>query len=163
MTRPDLADILSGVQRLLVNDVVPALADQPFLAEQAMYASVVLEYCKKTWTRAHLAFAEEHADLRATLETVLQALRDEPDARELCATVARALEDARCDVATTALDVVAEHARTLRGEVSRVVAWLGDRPASTPATQAVRAATDGYLARLAERQQRELQALGISW
>src|SRR5690606_8928266 len=59
--RPDLDDILSGVQRLLMNDFIPTLAaTTPFLAEQAMYANLMLEYCKKAWPRMHLALAEEH-------------------------------------------------------------------------------------------------------
>ncbi|MEW6268289.1 MAG: hypothetical protein AB1689_03210 [Thermodesulfobacteriota bacterium] len=163
MTRPDIDDILSGVQRLLMNDLAPALAEQPFLAEQAMYASLVLEYCKKAWPRAHVTLAEEHADLRATLDAVGRALREDADAHERCGTIGRALDETRCEVASTALDVVAAYNRTLRAEVSRIVTWLEGRPASTPATLAARAATDAYLGRLADRQHRELQTLGISW
>jgi hypothetical protein len=156
--RPDLDDILAGVQRLLLNDLVPALAEKPFLAEQAMYANLVLDYCRKTWSRAHVVLAEEHADLRATLAAVARQLGSGEDAEGLAAGIRRALDETRCEVATTTLDVVAAHNRTLRAEVSGAVAQLADAPAS-----AARTMLDGYLERLAQRQHRELELMGILW
>ena len=73
--RPDLGDILSAVQRLLQAEVGPAVSD-PFVAEQLMYASLLLEYAKKAWPGEHLAVAEalDRLDLRA------RCLRGERDA-----------------------------------------------------------------------------------
>jgi len=156
--RPDIDDILSGVQRLLQNDLVPALAAQPFLVEQAMYANLILEYCKKTWTRAHLALAEEHADLRDTLLAATRELAIDPAAADLTAGIRRALDEAACDVAATTLDVVAARNRALREQVTRAVEYLEAHP-----RPAASARIEAYLARLAQRQYRELQQLGLTW
>jgi hypothetical protein len=106
--RPGLDDILAGVQRLLQNDIVPALLAAPFVAEQALYATVLLEYAKKLWPRLHLALAEEHGDLRATLSAVVAPLRAESiDGGTLAAAIAADLDGATTDVAATTLDALA--------------------------------------------------------
>lgn len=159
--RPDLGDILSGLQRLLQNDLVPGLAT-PFLAEQAMYATLVLEYCKKTWPRVHLALAEEHGDLRATLDALASQLGALPTATDLAATIRKALAANAVDVAATTLDVVEEKNRALNEVVSEAVLLL-DAHAENGTSDAARATVDAYLRRHATRQKRELDALGLSW
>lgn len=163
--RPDLDDILSGVQRLLTGDLVPALTGSPFLVEQAMYAALVLDYCRKSLPRVHLELAEEHADLRDTLGRASAHLRD-ADA-ELGAEIELALRDASVDVAVTPLDVVAEDNRVLRGLVDRAVALLAEREqdAAAPGSPLAlaRSEIDAYLVRLAARQGRALATLGLSW
>lgn len=159
MTRPGLDDVLSGVQRLLQTEIVPALAEQPFLVEQVMYATAVLEYCKKAWPRAHLALAEEHTDLCATLRAVAEQAREVEDAGAFAAELRAAVEAEASDPAATPLDVLAEKNRTLRKEVSRAVQRLAERPDAGEARRLL----DAYLARLAARQRAELELLGINW
>jgi hypothetical protein len=168
--RPDLDDILSGVQRLLMNDFVPALMSAtPFLAEQALYANLVLEYCKKAWPRMHLALAEEHGDLCATLGTAAGALRGAgatPGAAAVVAAIDAELAGGASDVTCSTLDTLAQRNRTLRELVSRVVVLLdaasdAARPGEPP--HAARTATDAYLVRAAARQYRELTSLGLNW
>lgn len=164
--RPDLDDILSGVQRLLMSDFVPALAANPFLAEQALYANLILEYCKKAWPRVHLTLAEEHGDLCATLGAVHAALARDGAATALAAEIAAALEGGASDVARSTLDVLARRNQSLRELVTRVVAHLdraGAGAAGKAGVAAARAATDAYLARHARRQYAELELLGLIW
>lgn len=167
--RPDLDDILSGVQRLLMNDFIPTLAaTTPFLAEQAMYANLMLEYCKKAWPRMHLALAEEHGDLCATLGAAAGALRADPSpagSAEVAAAIDDALAGGPSDVTRTTLDALAARNRALRELVSRVVTALdaGDGSQTGAAPHPARTATDAYLVRAAARQYRELEALGLNW
>ncbi|MBY0273941.1 hypothetical protein K2Z84_01275 [Candidatus Binatia bacterium] len=175
--RPDLDDVLSGVQRLLLNDFLPALAaSAPFLAEQAMYANLLLEYGKKTWPTLHLALAEEHGDLCATLASAAGALRGDTRASELVGAIDAATTSAVTDVTRTSLDALAARNRTLRELVSRVVILLdaqesaaSDHPqrathsAADGPRHAARAATDTYLVRAARRQYANLQQLGLIW
>lgn len=164
--RPDLDDVLAGLQRLLVNDFLPALAaSQPFLAEQAMYANLLLEYCRKSWPLVHLALAEEHGDLCATLAAAAGALRADADARDLVAALDAELTAGATRVAETPLDQLAARNRALRDLVSRIVVFLDahdDVQAGSPGATA-RAATDAYLARAADRQYADLQQLGLIW
>lgn len=175
--RPDLDDVLSGVQRLLLNDFLPALAAaEPFLAEQAMYANLILEYCKKSWPTLHLSLAEEHGDLCATLAVAAGALRGDGRAVEVVGAVDAATTSGVTDVTSTSLDALAARNGMLRELVSRVVILLdaqesaaSDDPqrATSPVTdgarQAARAATDAYLVRAARRQYANLQQLGLIW
>ena len=164
--RPDLDDVLSGLQRLLLNEFLPALAaTQPFLAEQAMYANLLLEYCRKSGPVVHLALAEEHGDLCATLAAAAGALRGEADARDVVAALDAELAAGAIRVADTPLDQLAARNRTLRELVSRVVVFLDVRAASgtSAAPDAARAATDAYLVRAAGRQYADLQQLGLIW
>jgi hypothetical protein len=164
--RPDLDDVLAGLQRLLLNNLLPALATSaPFLAEQAMYANLLLDYCRKSWPRLHLALAEEHGDLCATLAAAAGALRPEAAARDLVAAVDGELAQGAADVTRTALDALAARNRTLRDLVARTVALL-DAQAELPsgsAWAAARAAVDAYLVRAAGRQYADLQQLGLIW
>jgi len=159
MTKPDIGDILAGVQRLLQGELVPALAGEPFLAEQAMYATLVLEYCKKAWPRVHLAFAEEHRDLCDTLRRAAEELERDPGSAAFAASLRAAVDANASDPAATPLDVLAAHSRALREHVSRTVELLAGREDAS----AARAVVDAYLARLAARQGDELQLLGLNW
>ncbi len=162
--RPDLDDLLAGLQRLLMNDFVPALATTaPFLAEQAMYANLLLEYCRKSAPGLHLALAEEHGDLRATLGTTAGALRADPDTRDVVTALDAELSGTATDVTRTTLDALAARNRTLRELVSRVVVFLDAQSDAGGANQAARAATDAYLVRAADRQYASLQQLGLIW
>ena len=162
--RPDPDDLLSGVQRLLLNDFLPALAaTAPFLAEQAMYANLLLEYCRKSGPGLHLALAEEHGDLRATLGTAAGALRADSAARDVVSALDAGLSDAATDVTRTTLDALAARNRTLRELVSRVVVFLDAQSDAGDARQTARAATDAYLVRAADRQYASLQQLGLIW
>jgi hypothetical protein len=164
--RPDLDDILAGVQRLLQDDIVPALAATPFLAEQALFATLLLEYGKKLWPRLHLVLAEEHGDLRATLSAVVGPLRAEStDGATLAAAIAADLDGATTGVATSTLDVLARRNADLRGLVGQVVALLDAHASLSPGAsfEGVRGVVDAYLARHAARQFHELEQLGISW
>lgn len=162
--RPDIDDLLSGVQRLLMNDFLPALATTaPFLAEQAMYANLLLDYCRKSGPGVHLALAEEHGDLRATLGTAAGALRAEPTARDVVAALDTELSGAATDVTRTTLDALATRNRTLRELLSRVIVFLDAQSDAGAARQAARAATDAYLVRAADRQYASLQQLGLIW
>ena len=165
--RPDLDDILGGVQRLLQNDFVPALSTTaPFLAEQAMYATLILEYCKKTWPRLHLVLAEEHGDLNATLGNAAEQLAQEDAGHALATAIRAELSGDVADVTTSTLDVLARRNESLRALVSRVVELLdasAAEPTSGTPLAAARTTTDAYLARHAARQYRELQALGLNW
>jgi len=164
--RPDLDDVLAGLQRLLLNDFLPALATSaPFLAEQAMYANLLLEYCRKSWPRLHLALAEEHGDLCATLGASAGALREEAAAKDLVAAVDAELVHGATDVTRTALDALAARNRTLRDLVARAVKLLDEppEPPSGSAWSAARAAVDAYLVRAAGRQYADLQQLGLIW
>jgi uncharacterized protein YdbL (DUF1318 family) len=165
---PDIDDVLSGVQRLLLNDFVPTLAaSAPFLAEQAMYANLILEYCKKRAPEQHLALAEEHGDLCATLDGTAAALRSDTAASDVVAAIDAELASGRTDVARTTLDTVATRNRALRELVSRVVVYLDhhDEPASPAVAVRVvaRRTTDAYLVRAADRQYAALQQLGLIW
>ncbi len=159
MTRPGLDDVLSGVQRLLQSEIAPALAEQPFLVEQVMFAAAILEYCKKAWPRAHLALAEEHADLCATLRAVAEQASALQDVGAFAAELRAAVEAQASDPATTPLDQLAERNRALRDQVSRAVTLLAERPDAGEA----RGLLDAYLGRLAARQRAELELLGIGW
>jgi hypothetical protein len=156
------------VQRLLLNDFLPALgASAPFLAEQAMYANLILEYCKKVAPAQHLALAEEHGDLCATLGSAAAALRADAGAGDVVAAIDAELAAGRTDVAGTTLDAVATRNRTLRELVSRVVVYLDRHDDAASAAAAVRAVarstTDAYLVRAADRQYAALQQLGLIW
>jgi len=163
--RPDLGDILSGIQRLLTNDLVPALAATPFLAEQSMYATLVLEYCKKAWPGLHLALAEEHGDLLATLGTAAERLAQDSTAHALATAIRGELDGDVAGVTTSTLDVLAKRNESLRALVSRAIELLdaGTEPAAGSPLHAARATIDAYLARHAARQHRELELLGLSW
>ena len=166
--RPDIDDVLSGVQRLLLNDFLPALAaSAPLLAEQAMYANLILEYGKKLAPTQHLALAEEHGDLCATLGSSAAALRADTAATDVVAAIDAELAAGRTDVAGTTLDVVATRNRALRELVSRVIVHLDrhDDPASVAAAAhgVARATTDAYLVRAADRQYAALQQRGLIW
>jgi hypothetical protein len=164
--RPSLDDILSGVQRLLQNDLVPALVATPFLVEQTLYATLLLEYGKKLSPRLHLVLAEEHGDLRATLAAVVAPLRsDSPDGATLAGAITGRLDDTTSDVASSTLDVLAQRNVSLRALVSEVVALLDahDTPSPSAPFEAARAIIDAYLRRHAARQHHELQVLGVSW
>jgi hypothetical protein len=164
--RPDLGDVVAGVQRLLQNEMVPALGD-PYLQEQAAYASLLLEYVKSAWTREHIAIAEEHADLAACLRAIGSALRANEDApaQLLADEVSAALEAHVAPVADTPLDRVLEVDRERRALLEQALRLL-DGPAPAPAGRpiaAARDAIDGYLVRTAGRRDAVLRALGVSW
>lgn len=165
--RPDLSDLLSGVQRLLQGEIVPALSD-PFAQEQATFAFLLLEYVKKAWPREHLVVREEHEDLCATLAEITTRAAELPSAE------ARALADA-LGALTAASDVPASEVpldsllaadRERRAALEKAVE-LVDRleqgTGSGPSIEALRASIDGYLARQAARHEAALRVLGVGW
>lgn len=165
--RPDLGDLIAGVQRLLQTEIVPALSD-PFLQEQAAYASLLLECCRKSWVGEHLAVAAEHDDLRTTLGAMLEGLVRWPDepAAELAAASRAALAAMDVVVSQTSLDVVLAADRDGRGCIERAIALLdglAGSAAQTDPARSMRASIDAYLVRHAERRHAALAMLGIGW
>jgi len=174
--RPDLTDLLSGIQRLLQGDISAGLSD-PYLQEQAAYASLLLEYAKKAWVREHLAIAEEHADLAncvAAIATHLQALAA-AEAQALAADLRAALSGPRLAIDETPLDRVLAVDRERRALLERTIELVGSSadapgPGAAPAAsgdaraiRAVQSAIDAYLVRAAHRRDAALATLGVSW
>jgi hypothetical protein len=165
--RPDLGDVVSGVQRLLQTEIVPTLRDE-YAQGQATYALILLEYVKSTWSRQHLAVAEEHGDLAATLTAVAGALDGlaEPETAALAAEARAALAGHVAPVSATPLDAVLEVDRARRDILERCVRLLDAlAPASleTGAGATARSAVDAYLVRAAARQEAALKVLGLIW
>lgn len=168
--RPDLTDVLNGLQRLLQSELAPALPD-PFLQEQAAYASLLIEHVKASWPGEHLAVGIDHDDLRATLAAIAAPLAELEGgaARELATAVRDALAAPPPTVAEAPLDQVMAIDREWRGILERTLALLDDLAAGAPASPpvaaagALRAAIDAYLARDAARAEGVLKRLGFGW
>ena len=164
--RPDLGDVLSTVQRLLQAEISPALED-PFVREQVMYATLLLEYAKKAWPIEHRAIADEHRDLDTTLRALLPHLASLPGdvPAGLLRDVRAHLAASSADRPDAALDAIMERDRGGRQLVDRAVA-LG-----TPSSECVAAdarerlhtTIDGYLVRSASRQEAAIALLGFAW
>jgi hypothetical protein len=161
--RPDLSDVLSGVQRLLLSEIVPALGAQPYAQEQATYATLLLEYVKNAWPRQHLELAVEHADLRDTLQRLGAALvaAGNESASALGTKIAAALDAERVAAAEVAVDALMERDRALRGLLGEAIRTLGD--GSALGGRAALAIVDAFLARDAERRDAARLALGVNW
>jgi hypothetical protein len=167
--RPDLGDVLAGVQRLLSDEIYPALAASPYQQEQLTFASLLLELVKNSWARAHLAIAAEHGDLRATLSRVAECLA--PVAGGELETFARSvrekLADTPASVVQHPLDEILAAGRTLREAVSAGVVLLDAQDAAGAADEAprarARAEIDAYLCRFAERESAWVGGLGLGW
>ena len=154
--RPDLGDVLSTVQRLLQAEISPALED-PFVREQVMYATLLLEYAKKAWPIEHRAIADEHRDLDTTLRALLPHLASLPG--DVPA------GNARADRPDAALDAIMERDRGGRQLVDRAVA-LGTPSSERVAADArerLHTTIDGYLVRSASRQEAAIALLGFAW
>ncbi len=163
--RPDLDDVLSAVQRLLQAEVMPSVAD-PFVAEQVMYASLLLEYAKKAWPIEHQAVSEEHRDLDATLRALMPLLAALPGA-----VAADLLREVRAHLSATAaegsasLDAVLARDREGRGLLDRAIPLgrASSEPAGADARAKLRATVDAYLGRAARRQEAAIALLGFTW
>jgi len=167
--RPDLSDLVSGVQRLLQTEVLPHLPDG-YLQEQTAYATLLLEYVKNAWSREHLAVAEEHADLARCLAALAEALgaSAEHEARAVAAAASAALAAHGEAVADTPLDRVLAIDRERRAIVERAVAALdrsdaAGRGSDGARVAAAQAAIDAYLVGAAWRRDAALKLLGVSW
>ncbi|MFM7142372.1 MAG: hypothetical protein ACKOCT_14585 [Alphaproteobacteria bacterium] len=164
--RPDLGDILSAVQRLLQSEVGPAVSD-PFVAEQLMYASLLLEYAKKAWPLEHVAVSDEHRDLDATLRAVMPHLAALPgeSASRLLREVRSHLGGSAAVAATEPLDAVLARDREGRALLDRAIPLGGpsDDRAGADARGRLREAIDAYLVRSARRQEAAIALLGFAW
>ena len=170
--RPDLSDVLSGVQRLLGGEVSAAVSD-PFVQEQLAYVALLLEHVKSSWPSEHLAVAAEHDDLRATLAAIVDPLGSVAGsaAAEVARAVHAALATASPSVAETPLDQVLAVDREWRQLVENAVAAIDDvlragaseSSGAAGAAQGVRSAIDAYLARNAARTEAVLLRLGFGW
>lgn len=164
--RPDLGDVLSAVQRLLQAEVAPALAD-PFVAEQVMYASLLLEYAKKAWPAEHVAVAAEHQDLDSTLRALLQPLAALPgEAPAVLLREVRAHLGASAGLGPSArLDDVRSRDREGRALLDRAIGLGSPSPerAGVDARALLRSMTDAYLVRAARRQEAAIALLGFTW
>lgn len=163
--RPDLGDILSAVQRLLQSEVAPSVAD-PFVAEQLMYATLLLEYAKKAWPVEHESVVEEHRDLDSTLRALMPLLAalPGPAASDLLRDVRGHLAASSAD-GSKPLDAILSRDREGRGLLDRAVP-LGRSSAERAGADArarLRETVDGYLVRAARRQEEAIALLGFSW
>jgi len=164
--RPDLGDILSAVQRLLQAEVMPAVSD-PFVAEQLVYASLLLEYAKKAWPQEHQVVGEEHRDLDSTLRALMPLLASLPGstAADLLRDVRGHLGASSADGPGASLDAVLARDREGRGLLDRAIP-LGrpsDERAGADARTRLRSTIDAYLERAARRQEAAIALLGFSW
>jgi hypothetical protein len=164
--RPDLSDILAGVQRLLAQEIVPALGGSPYLQEQATMACVLLEHCRNLWPRIHLAVASEHADLCATLDRLppLLTAAGKPALGVLAEELRTTLDRDRSLASSRPLTAVLEVDRGLRELLSRATRLLGEpAPGENAACNAARDEIAAYLRRFAAREAELVSALGLGW
>ena len=164
--RPDLGDVLSAVQRLLQSEVAPSVTD-PFVAEQLLYASLLLEYAKKAWPLEHISVAEEHRDLDTTLRALMPSLASLPGetAAELLREVRGHLGASAADGTELSLEQVLARDREGRGLLDRAIplgAASADRAGAEARTR-LRSTVDAYLVRAARRQEAAISLLGFSW
>jgi len=164
--RPELGDVLSAVQRLLQSEVAPSVSD-PFVAEQLLYASLLLEYAKKAWPVEHLSIGEEHRDLESTLRALMPSLASLPGetAAELLREVRGHLGASAADGAALSLEQVLARDREGRRLLDRAIP-LGVASADRAGAEArirLRNTVDAYLVRAARRQEAAIALLGFSW
>ena len=164
--RPDPSDLIAGVQRLLAQEIVPALADTPYLQEQATMACVLLENCRNLWPRLHLVVGAEHDDLCATLDRLAPPLAAAADTglAALAREVRAAIDRDRSAATDRPLTEVLETDRGLRELVSRATRLLGDPVAGESVERrTARDEISAYLCRFAAREADLVSALGLGW
>jgi len=163
--RPDPSDLLAGVQRLLAQEIVPALAGTPYLQEQATMACVLLEHCRNLWPRLHLVVAAEHDDLCRTLDRLAPVLAAGDAGLAALAEEVRAMLDRDRRAATDRpLTEVLETDRGLRELVARATRLLGEPVAGESVERrTARAEISAYLCRFAAREADLVSALGLGW
>jgi hypothetical protein len=164
--RPDPGDVLSGIERLLLQDIVPALAGSPYLQEQATMAGVLIQHMKNAWPTLHLNAGAEHDDLVATIERVVDRLAGCDDRRlgEWVRAGRAALAGSVFDPRTRRLDEVMAGDRELRRILCELIEKLGDRrEGEDPHVVTARHEIDSYLARYAVRESDLVRALGLGW
>jgi hypothetical protein len=164
--RPDPSDLLAGVQRLLAQEIVPALAGTPYLQEQATMACVLLEHCRNLWPRLHLVVTAEHDDLRRTLERLAPVVAAAGDAAlaALAQEFGATLDRDRSVATDRPLTDVLESDRGLRELVSRATRLLGE-PVTGESVErrTARDVISAYLCRFAAREADLVSALGLGW
>ena len=69
--RPDVGDILGQIQRGLMEEVMPEIAN-PHVMERVAYMLMMLDHCMKRWDRAYPFLREENDDLRTTLRRIAE-------------------------------------------------------------------------------------------
>ncbi|MBI1886422.1 MAG: hypothetical protein HYS09_08970 [Chloroflexi bacterium] len=112
--RPDIGDILAGVQRIMTQEIVPALPPG-YLREKAMYTLFLLEHCRARWHLAPAYLRDENAALHHTLQRLLEVARD-----DLPAGLAAEIEEFSPADADSPVPALQEENLRLREQMSRV-------------------------------------------
>ena len=162
--RPDMRDILSGIQRVLMEDILPDLAtDQG--RERLTTVLFLLQHCMSRWERVLPFMQEEYADLRGVLENIdanIAGDRNSEAVAELMAGVKTLMAD---DLGPDpSFEALGDALRARREILSRLVKILAARDLDEDsALGGVRREIYGYIRRQLPRNREWVQAGEIVW
>ncbi|MDP3937106.1 MAG: hypothetical protein Q8R92_03115 [Deltaproteobacteria bacterium] len=166
MMRPDVSDILSGIQRTLMEEILPDLASDRG-RERLTSVLFLLQHCMARWDRVGGFLKEEHDDLSGVLERIAAA-RAAGEATGPLADILREIESA---VATApgneAPDAIEELRASVRERRAMLASLLGrivgaDLPDGSALAHCRREA-HGYVGRQINRDREWVQVGEIVW
>ena len=162
--RPDMRDLLGGIQRVLMEDILPDLAtDQG--RERLTSVLFLLQHCMARWDRVLPYMQEEYADLRGVLENIDANGAGDGNSEgvaELMAEVKTLVaDDPEGDLS---FDALGDALRARREVLSRLVKTLAARELDEESANGrIRREIYGYIRRQLPRNREWVQVGEIVW
>jgi hypothetical protein len=163
---PDVGDIIIGIKRSLMEEILPAVAT-PFAREQLAFAALLCDHLAARWDGAHLFITAEYDDLRRTLATAVEIGRRCAAPR---ANLTAGLDGADGALAATTaggaqpLRALESASAGLKGSVVRLLEACNDGDAADPAVLAeMRRTLRAYMRRQLCREEEWISTTPVGW
>jgi hypothetical protein len=163
---PNVGDLILGIKRSLMEEILPAVST-PYAREQLAFAALFCDHLAARWDGAHLFIMAEYDDLRATLATAVDIGRRCPTPSQPLATVLDATEVALFATQSgdgQPLRVIDTAIAELKGNVVRLreACDHGD-PADDSVRGEMRQTLRAYMRRQLAREEEWVSTTPIGW
>jgi len=162
---PDIGDLIVGIKRSLVEEILPAVSTA-YAREQLAFAALFCDHIAARWDRAHLFVMAEFDDLRATLAAaVAQGRRCRSAGAPLLAAL-DAADDvlATGTVAAQPLRILQATAAELKARIVRLLdAVEADHGDDSAALAEIRGTLHSYMRRQLAREEEWVSTTPIGW
>ena len=163
---PDVGDLILGIKRSLMEEILPAVGTA-YAREQLAFAALFCDHVAARWDRTHIFVIAEFDDLRTTLATAIASGRG---CRPPRAPLTAALDSANAALIATGADT-AQPLRVLQRAVAELKACLvrlleacDDRDATDGEWRAaMRESLRAYMRRQLAREEDWVSTTPIGW
>ena len=162
---PDVGDLILGIRRSLMEEILPAVTT-PYAREQLAFAALFCDHLAARWDGAHLFIIAEYDDLRTTLAAAVEIGRRGTPSAQL-ATVLDATDVALFATQSgggQSLRALEMAIAELKGSVVRMLKACGGGDAADATLRAeMRQTLRAYMRRQLGREEEWISTTPIGW